>query len=153
MRLQGLGLQKTQDLNLDSWPKGSWQQHIRPKVIYTMRIVIISTLLGNSGEWLKQKSSESESHSVCPTLCDPMDCIVHVILQARILEWVAFPFSGGSSQPRDRIQVSLTAGRFFTSWATREDPFRYDLNQIPFDYTVEVTNRFKGRSDRVTEEL
>ena len=42
----------------------------------------------------------------CPTLCDPMDCSppgssVHGILQARILEWVAFPFSRGSSQPRD----------------------------------------------------
>ena len=31
----------------------------------------------------------------CPTLCDPMDCTVHGILQARILEWVAFPFSRG----------------------------------------------------------
>ena len=38
----------------------------------------------------------------CPTLCNHMDCIVHGILQARILEWVAFPFSRGSSQPRDR---------------------------------------------------
>ena len=37
----------------------------------------------------------------CPTLCDPMDSTVHGILQARILEWVAFPFSRGSSQPRD----------------------------------------------------
>ena len=36
-------------------------------------------------------------------------------LQARILEWVAFPFSRGSSQPRDQSQVSCTAGRFFTS--------------------------------------
>ena len=49
-----------------------------------------------------------------------MDCIIHGILQARILEWVAFPFSRRSSQPRDRIQVSYIAGRFFTSWATRE---------------------------------
>ena len=57
---------------------------------------------------------------LCPTLCDPMDCAVPGILQARILEWVAFPFSRGSSQPRDRIQVSRMAGRFFTSWATRE---------------------------------
>ena len=61
----------------------------------------------------------------CPTLCDPMDCSppgssVHGILQARILGWVAFPFSRGSSQPRDRTQVSHIAGRFFTSWATRE---------------------------------
>ena len=37
----------------------------------------------------------------CPTLCNPMDYIVHGILQARILEWVAIPFSSGSSQPRD----------------------------------------------------
>ena len=34
------------------------------------------------------------------TLCDPMDCTVHGILQARILEWGAFPFSRGSSQPK-----------------------------------------------------
>ena len=51
-----------------------------------------------------------------------MDYIVHGILQARILEWVAFPFSRGSSQPRDRTQVSHIAGGFFTSWATRK-PF------------------------------
>ena len=57
---------------------------------------------------------------LCPTLCDPMDYTVHGILQAKILEWVAFPFSSGSSQPRDQTQVSHIAGRFFTSWATRE---------------------------------
>ena len=51
----------------------------------------------------------------CPTLCNPIDYIVHGILQARILEWVAFPFSRGSSQPRDGTRVSHTAGRFFTS--------------------------------------
>ena len=39
---------------------------------------------------------------------------------SRILEWVAFPFSRGCSQPRNRNQVSHIAGRFFTSWATRE---------------------------------
>ena len=50
----------------------------------------------------------------CPTLSD---CIVHGILQARILEWVAFPFSRGSSQPRDHTQASHIAGRFFTVWA------------------------------------
>ena len=46
------------------------------------------------------KSSESDTQS-CPTLCDPMNYTVHGILQARILEWIAFPFSWGSSQPRD----------------------------------------------------
>ena len=55
----------------------------------------------------------------CPTL-SPMDYTVHGILQARILEWVAVPFSKGSSQPRDQTQVSCNAGRFFTSWATRK---------------------------------
>ena len=45
-----------------------------------------------------------------------MDYIVHGILQARILEWVAVPFSRGLSQPRDGTQVSCIAGRFFTSW-------------------------------------
>ena len=42
------------------------------------------------------------------------------ILQARILEWVAFPFSRGSSQPRDWTQISYIAGGFFASLATRE---------------------------------
>ena len=51
--------------------------------------------------------------------CDPREYTVHGILQARILAWVAIPFFRGSSQPRDRTQVSRIAGRFFTSWATR----------------------------------
>ena len=59
----------------------------------------------------------------CLTFCNPMDYIVHGILQARILEWVAFPFSKASSQPRDRTQVSCSADRFFTSWAKREAQF------------------------------
>ena len=42
----------------------------------------------------------------CPILCNPVDCTVHGILQARILEWVAFPFSRGSSQPRDQTRSS-----------------------------------------------
>ena len=49
-----------------------------------------------------------------------MDYTVHGILQARILEWVAVPFSRGSSQPRDQTQVSHIAGGFFTIWAPRE---------------------------------
>ena len=50
---------------------------------------------------------------LCLTLRDPMDYTVHGILQARILEWVAFPFSRGSSQPRDQTQVSHTAGGLY----------------------------------------
>ena len=51
----------------------------------------------------------------CPPLCDPMDYTVHGILQARILEWVAFPFSRGSSRPRNQTGVSCFAAGFFTS--------------------------------------
>ena len=51
----------------------------------------------------------------CPTLCNPMDCTVCGIFQARILEWVAFPFSRGSSQPRSRIHVSHIADKFLPS--------------------------------------
>ena len=47
---------------------------------------------------------------------------VHSILHASILEWVAMPFSRESCPPRDRTEVSCTAGRFFTVWATRESP-------------------------------
>ena len=49
-----------------------------------------------------------------------MDYIVHGILQARILEWVATPFPRESPQPRYQTQVSHIAAWFFTSWATRE---------------------------------
>ena len=59
---------------------------------------------------LKVKVAQS-----CPAICNTMDCTVHGILQARILEWVAFLFSRGSSQPRDKTQVSGIAGGFFTS--------------------------------------
>ena len=69
---------------------------------------------------------------LCPTLCDPMDYTVHEILQDRILEWVAFPFSKGSSQPRDRTQVSRIAGGFSTSWATREAQEYWSGESIPF---------------------
>ena len=66
----------------------------------------------------------------CLILCNPMDysppgSSVHGILQARILEWVAIPFSRGSSWPRDRTWVSHIAGRFFAVWATREAHLRW----------------------------
>ena len=63
--------------------------------------------------------SESKSPSVVSDSSQPHDYTVG-ILQARILEWVAFPFSRGSSQPRDWTQVSRIVGGFFTSWASRE---------------------------------
>ena len=64
------------------------------------------------------KESDSEIAQSCPTLCDPMDCSlrgssIHGIFQARVLQWVAISFSGGSSQPRDQIWVSCIASRCF----------------------------------------
>jgi len=66
-----------------------------------------------------KESMKVKVTQLCPTLCDSMDyslpaSSVHGILQARILEWVASPFSRGSSQPRDQTQVSHIAGRFFS---------------------------------------
>ena len=63
--------------------------------------------------------SECKVAQSCLTL-QPHDSSVHGIFQARILEWLGFPSSRGSSQPRDQTQISHTADRFFTSWATRE---------------------------------
>ena len=58
-----------------------------------------------------------------PTLCDSMDCSqpgfsVHEVLQARILAWVAIPFSRGSFWSKDRTWVSCIAGGLFTAWTT-----------------------------------
>ena len=61
---------------------------------------------------------ESES---CSVMSDSLWS--HGILKSRILEWLAFPFSRGSSKPRDGTQVSCIAGGFFTSWVTREALF------------------------------
>ena len=79
-----------------------------------------------------RSESESEVAQSCPTLCDPMDCSlpgssVHGIFLARVLEWVAIPFSRKSSQLRDQTQVSWTASRFFTIWATREAPYPINI--------------------------
>ena len=68
--------------------------------------------------------------------------IVHGILQARILDWIAFPFSRESFKPRDQTQVFHIAGGFFTSWATREAQMKVKVSQScptlckPMDYTV-----------------
>ena len=73
----------------------------------------------STDEWI----SKVHVAQSCLTLCNPVDCglpgsSVNGILQIRILEWVAYPFPRGSSQPRNRTRVSCVAGRFFTSLAT-----------------------------------
>ena len=72
----------------------------------------------------------------CLTLCNPVDYIACQaplsmgILQVRILEWVAMPFSRGSSQPRNWTQVSHTADRFFTIWATQFSSVQFSCSVV-----------------------
>ena len=86
-------------------------------------IPTVATVTRMSVTGVKRASSSWVSLKIVarsrPTLCDCMDgslpcSYVHGILQAIILEWVAIPFSRGSSQPRNQTPVSCIAGRFFT---------------------------------------
>ena len=62
------------------------------------------------------------SESLQPHLCSPPGSSVHEILQARMLEWVAIPFSKGFYWPRDQTCVSCITGGFFTIWVIKEGP-------------------------------
>ena len=89
------------------------------KIIFRTKVCLVKALIFpvviyGCESWTIKKVKVKVTQS-CLTLCDPVDYTVHGILQARILEWVAFPFSRGSSQPRDRTQLSRIAGGFFTS--------------------------------------
>ena len=68
----------------------------------------------------RERSRSVMSDSLRPMDCSPPGSSIHVIFQARVLEWVAISFCRGSSQPKDRTQVSHIAGRRFTVWDTRE---------------------------------
>ena len=115
--------------------------------------------------------SESEVVQSCPTLRDPLDCSlpgssVHGIFQARVLECGAIAFSRRSSIQSAKTRPGADCGSDHELLITKfrlklkkvgkiTRPFRYDLNQIPYDYTVEVRNRFKGLDliDLVPDEL
>ena len=108
------------------------------KTLHSLRCVLCHSGVGhtaNTVDWFSQlllaqllKASitkqlsfcESASHSVVSNSLRPHGLYSPWNLQTRILKWVGFPFFRGFSQPRDWIQVSCIAGRFFTSWATRE---------------------------------
>ena len=70
-------------------------------------------------DYFRHESESEKSRSPVQLFATPMDYTVHGIFQARVLQWVAFPFSGGSSQPRDRTQFSRIAGIgniFYGEW-------------------------------------
>ena len=91
---------------------------------------------------------------VCSEMITAIDCNslrphgliqLHGVLRARILEWGAFPFSRGSSQPTHRTQVSHIAGGFFTNWATREAPLKRKEKVSPL-----AKNSQNGRTWRLS---
>ena len=99
---------------------------------------VIKYIVWNKFTWQQRLSFPRDScmHAqLCPTLCNPRDCSlpgssIHGIFQARILQWVAVPFSTGSSQPRDWTQVSHIADWFFTVWTTSKAPNFAKRSQI-----------------------
>ena len=110
-----------------------------------------------SPPWLARQASLGKGRALhfqvlvsqsCLALSDPMDCSppgssVRGILQARILERVATPFSKGSPRPRDQIRMSCIADRFFTVWAIREALlFKTNLN---YSYQRWFFKKYKQR--------
>ena len=96
----------------------SWLWSLSAMILEPKKIKSVTSV------WILIKVKVSIAQS-CLTLWDSVDCSflgssVHGILQVRILEWVAIPFSRGSSQSRDWTWVSIT-GRFFTTWVRREE--------------------------------
>ena len=106
-------------------PSRSWEyrwgsrQQCPRSIQWSLQVIIVFCEHLNMGLSVKVLVAQ-----LCLTLCDPMDCVAHQaplsMEFSRKKSWVSIPFSRGFSQPRDRIQVSCTADRFFTVWATRE---------------------------------
>ena len=99
-----------------------------PSVMGTLHLPHVQLLPGPELGWVSPVLVLVSVTKLYLTLCDPLDCrlsgsSVHEISQARILEWVAIPFSRRSSRPRDWTQVFCITGSFFTSWATRKAPW------------------------------
>ena len=87
------------------------------KARYWWQARLLNPLYTQSVNW---DENRSERRSVVSDSLQPHGLYSHGILQARILECVAYPFSRGSSQPRNWIRISCIVGRFFTNWAMRE---------------------------------
>ena len=106
------------DAKINSSPSSSLRRRYFKSIdlnsIFLLKIQFPSLAVS---QFVKYERKERKRKSL--SLCNSIDYTVHGILQARILERVAFPFSRGSSQPKDWTQVSHIAVRFFTCWATR----------------------------------
>ena len=110
------------------WPRGlGWgesrreDQEGRDICVYISLVAqMVKNLPAVQEKWREVKVTQS-----CLTLfCDPMDCTVHGILQSRILEWVAFPFSRDLPNPGVEPRSPALWADSFTSWAIREAYFQ-----------------------------
>ena len=107
-------------MRLSQANRKQWEAHLEQKGQHGQRLKVGGNLVfseqqlytGGEAQWVLVLVTRSSS-----TLCNPMACSsppgssLHGILQARLLEWVATSFSRGSSQPRDRTQVSCIRGQ------------------------------------------
>ena len=124
-----------------AWPTArtqlcEWGHPEIPRIIWVVSAITTWNIDRHASwtEWIWIHFAQS-----CLTLRDPMDCSlpgssVHGSLQARIQEWVASPFSRGSSQPRDWTLVSPITGRFFTVWVSREAQAEPCPNSWPIEW-------------------
>ena len=145
MELPEAGLscpQKSPLVNMACWGKGFPRKRlwsVNKHIVHVDELLMEDKHhLGVLRRWFFQTHLESDSvsHAVMSdSLWSPWTIapgsFVHGILQARILEWLAFFFSKGSFWPRDRTWVSCIAGRFFTIWATRVVQLIWGTNHPP----------------------
>ena len=111
-------------------------QGLNPGLLHCTQILYCLSYQGSQKEKKKRKNKTNKS--------------VHGILQARILEWVAIPFSRGSSWPRDAAWVSCIPGRFSTIWATRKGHWetKYALRRLPWNWSEKVTRNLSHQGNK-----
>ena len=115
--------QKTARIYKKAFLSEQWKKKIEENNRMGKTRDLFKKIEDTKGTFHAKKSMKVKVTQLCPTLWDPMNYTVHGILQARILEWVVFPFSRASTQPWDWTQVSRIAGEFINSWTTREAHF------------------------------
>ena len=121
--------------------QNQWQTYHNTFQQFTPFFLYHSYIIYSAHVYRNCRKQESEVQQSCLALCDPMDCSlpvasVHVIFQARILEWVSISFPRGSPQPRDRTQVSSTEADSFPSEPPGKP--RYIYAQILFVLITEI---------------
>ena len=93
------------------WHMSGSQMGLQVITVSVIKLTVLALSASLSRPWAPQTEVKRKAAQSCLTLCNPTDCIAHGILQAGILERVAFPFSRVSSQPRDRTQVLPHCGQ------------------------------------------